>query len=124
MTKTAIAVFSDPSAGEEALGRVFNAMVLALELKERGEAVELAFQGAGSRWPAELVKEKHPAHALYRAVEPSIAGVCGACADVFGATEGAKATGLKLVRERAVPGTTGMLDLSRYLAEGYRLLVF
>ena len=50
--------------------------------------------------------------------------MCGACADVFGATEGAKATGLKLVRERAVPGTTGMLDLSRYLAEGYRLLVF
>ena len=123
MSKTAIVVFSDPKAGsEEALGRLFNAMFLTLELKEKGQDVALIFQGAGSRWPAEITKPAHPAHALYHAVADKVAGVCGGCADVFGATEGAKATGLKLVREKEIPGLGGILDLSRYLDQGYRLV--
>lgn len=125
MSKTAIVVFSDPkSGGEEALGRLFNAMFLTLELKEKGQEVALIFQGAGARWPAEVVKPQHPAHALHNAVQDKVAGVCGGCADVFGATEGAKATGLPLVRDRQIPGTTGILDLSRYLDQGYRLVTF
>ena len=52
MTKTAIVIFSDPThGGEEALGRLFNAMFLTLELKEKGQPVELLFQGTGTRWP-------------------------------------------------------------------------
>jgi DsrE/DsrF-like family len=125
MSKTAIVVFSDPKAGsDEALGRLFNAMFLTLELKDKGQEVALIFQGAGSRWPAEVTKPTHPAHALYHAVADKVAGVCGGCADVFGATEGAKATGITLVRERKIPGTSGILDLSRYLDEGYRLVAF
>lgn len=53
-----------------------------------------------------------------------LVGACGGCADVFGATEAAKASGVNLVRERAIPGTNGILDLSRYLDEGYRLVTF
>lgn len=125
MSKTAIVVFSDPKAGgEDALGRLFNAMFLTLELKEKGQEVELAFQGAGARWPAEVTKPSHPANALYNAVRDKVAGVCGGCADVFGAAEGAEGAGLKLVRERAIPGTTGILDLSRYLDSGWRLVTF
>jgi hypothetical protein len=125
MSGTAIVVFSDPKGGgEEALGRLFNAMFLALELKEKEQDVALIFQGAGARWPSEIVAPTHPANALYQAVADKVAGVCGGCADVFGATEGAKATGLKLVREKEIPGTTGILDLSRYLDAGYRLVTF
>lgn len=125
MAGTAIIVFSDPkSGGEEALGRVFNALFLALELKEKGEEVTLAFQGAGARWPAELIKPDHPANALYQAVRETIDGVCGGCADVFGATDGVKSTGLELIREKAIPGTAGILDLSRYLGRGDRLVTF
>ena len=125
MAGTAIIVFSDPkSGGEEALGRLFNALFLTLELKEKGEDVALAFQGAGARWPEALVKPDHPANALYQAVQEKIDGVCGGCADVFGATEGAKATGLKLIREKEIPGTAGILDLSRYLDRGDRLVTF
>lgn len=125
MSKTAIVVFSDPKSGsEEALGRLFNAMFLTLELKDKGQEVALIFQGAGARWPAETAKPTHPAHALYHAVADKVAGVCGGCADVFGATEGAKATGLKLVREREIPGVGSILDLSRYLDQGYRLVAF
>jgi DsrE/DsrF-like family len=125
MSKTAIVVFSDPKAGgEEALGRLFNAMFLTLELKEKGQEVAMIFQGTGARWPAEVIKHDHPAHALYHAVADKVAGVCGGCADVFGATEAATATGLPLVRDRQIPGTTGILDLSRYLDDGYRLVPF
>lgn len=124
MSKTAIVVFSDPKAGEEALGRVFNAMFLTLELKEKGREVALIFQGAGTRWPADLVKPDHPANALYNGVRDKIAGVCGGCADVFGASEGLKGADLKIVRDKAIPGTNGILDLSRYLDEGYRLIAF
>ena len=125
MSKTAIVVFSDPkSGGDEALGRLFNAMFLTLELKEQDETVELIFQGAGSRWPGEIVKPGHPAGDLYRAVQDKVAGVFGGCADVFGAADTAAAAGIKLVRERQIPGTSGILDLSRYLKEGFRLVTF
>jgi hypothetical protein len=125
MSKTSIVVFSDPNAGgDEALGRLFNAMFLTLELKDKGQDVALIFQGAGSRWPAEVTKPAHPAHALYHAVADKVAGVCGGCADVFGATEGVKATGLTLVREREIAGVGSILDLSRYLDQGYRLVTF
>lgn len=125
MSKTAIVVLSDPAAGsEEALGRLFNAMFVAYELKEKGQQVALIFQGTGTRWVSEIVKPGHPAHALYAAVKDTVAGVCGGCADVFGATADVKATGLSLIREKQIPGTSGIVDLSRYLDEGYRLLTF
>lgn len=122
MSKTAIVVFSDPKAGEEALGRVFNAMFVTLELKDKNQDVALIFQGAGTRWPAELAKPDHPGHSLYHAVRDKVAGVCGGCADVFGASEGLRGSNLELVRDKAVPGTSGILDLSRYLDDGYRLV--
>lgn len=125
MSKTAIVVLSDPASGaEEALGRLFNALFLAYEIREKGQEVALIFQGTGTRWVAEIVRPDHPAHALYSAVRDTVAGVCGGCADVFGATAEVKATGLSLIREKDIPGTAGILDLSRYLDEGYRLLTF
>jgi len=125
MSKTAIVVFSDPKAGsEEALGRLFNALFLTSELKEKGQEVALIFQGAGTRWPAEVTRLAHPANGLYLSVADKVVGVCGGCADVFGATDGVNATGLTLVREKQIPGMGGVLDLSRYLDQGYRLVAF
>ena len=125
MSKTAIIIYSDPKSGsEEALGRLFNGLFLAYELKEKGRDVAVVFQGAGTRWPAQLVKADHAAHALYEAVKDVVAGVCGGCADVFGATEDARKTGLKLDYEKAIPGTPGVLDLSSYLDQGYSLVTF
>jgi hypothetical protein len=125
VSKTAVVVFSDPSSeSEEALGRLFNALFVTYELREKGQEVALIFQGAGTRWPAVLVKPDHPANPLYDAVTDKVAGVCGGCADVFGATADVEATGLPLVHEKAIPGTSGILDLSRYLDDGYRLLTF
>ncbi|WP_428670302.1 hypothetical protein [Roseibium sp.] len=125
MPKTAIIVMSDPNTGgEEALGRVFNALVLTLSLKEKGEDVDLSFQGTGTRWPAELVKPAHPANGLYEAVRDRISGVSGGCADLFGAAQGVSDLGLSLTRDRALPRTHGLADLSKYIGAGSTLLVF
>lgn len=122
--KTVIVVFSDPKPGtDEALGRLFNALFLTIELKDKQQDVTLIFQGAGSRWVGELAKPEHPAHALYAAVEDKVL-VCGGCADVFNATAQAEMAGARLVRERKIPGVPEILDLSRYLDENARLLTF
>ncbi|MGE3957402.1 MAG: DsrE family protein [Vicinamibacterales bacterium] len=125
MSKTAIVIYSDPKSGtDEALGRLFNGMFVAYELLEKKQEVALLFQGAGVRWASELVQTEHPAHALYTAVKDSVVGVCGGCADVFGATQDATAAGATLIHEKAIPGTSGIIDLSKYLDAGYRVLTF
>ena len=107
--KTAVVVFSDPKSGtEEALGRVFNALATAYDCKQKGDEVEIVFQGTGSRWPAELTKPDHPAHELYELVADKVAGVSCGCADVFGATEDAEQSGLELIKDNPVPGTSGL----------------
>ena len=45
--KTAIIILSDPKGGEEALGRVFNALAVAHEGLQTGDQVEVVFNGAG-----------------------------------------------------------------------------
>ena len=123
--KNAIIVMSDPKTGsEEALGRVFNALAVAYDHKQAGDEVTLMFQGAGTRWAGELVKTDHPAHALYKAVEDTVAGVSCGCADVFGAGDSARESGLDLIKDNPVPGTSGMASLRNLRAEGYDLTIF
>ena len=71
-----------------------------------------------------MVEPDQPAHAILKAVEDKVVGARGGCAGVFGATEEAGASGLRLVRETDIAGTTSVLDLSRYGADGAGLLTF
>ena len=122
---TAIIVLSDPAAGgDEALGRLFNALALAHDLTQRRQDVEIVFQGAGTRWAAVLQRPDHPAHGLYAAVADRVAGVSTGCADVFGARADAEASGLALLRDNAIPGTSGLASIARYVADGYQVLTF
>ena len=123
--KTAVVILSDPKSGaEEALGRVFNALALAAESKQKGDEVAVLFNGPGTRWPAELTKLTHPAHALYQSVRDVVLGASCACAEVFGATESVKSCGVTTVNDNALPGTSGLLSLRRYLADGWSVVVF
>src|SRR5690242_14260420 len=106
--KSAIVVLSDPAGGEEALGRLFNALAAAYDLQQRRHAVEILFQGAGTRWTAHLTRPDHPAHTLYAAVADRVAGVSSACADVFGARGDAETNGFALLGDNALPGTSGL----------------
>ena len=122
--KIAIIILSDPKAGEEALGRAFNALALADEALRAGDEVEVVFNGAGTRWPEELTKVTHPANGLYNAVREVVKGASCGCAAVFGATKGVEACGLPILKDKALAGTPGLSNLRRYLAEGWQTLVF
>jgi len=123
-SKTAIVVLSDPRGGEEALGRVFNALAAAYDFKQKQQDVRLVFQGTGTRWTGILTKPDHPAHALYKAVEDTVVGASHACSVFFGAREDAQANGFALVADNAVPGTDGLPSLATYAADGYTLVTF
>jgi hypothetical protein len=122
--KTAIVVLADPAGGEEALGRLFNALAAAYDLKQKQQEVDILFQGAGTRWSGHLTRGEHPAHALYAAVADRVAGVSSACADVFGARADAESNGFNLIGDNAVPGTSGLPSLAKYVTDGYSVLTF
>ena len=123
-TKTAIVVPSDPGAGEEALGRLFNALAATYDFKQKDQDVQLLFQGTGTRWTGLLTETDYPAHALYKAVEDKVAGVSAGCAVAFGATDDAERNGFSLITTDSVPGTPGLPSLASYAADGYSILTF
>ena len=123
-TKTAIVVLSDPQGGEEALGRLFNALAATYDFKQKHQDVQLVFQGTGTRWTGLLTEIDHPAHALYKAVEDKVAGVSAGCAVSFGARDDAEHNGFPLISTNAVPGTVGLPSLANYAADGYAILTF
>ncbi|HAS42684.1 MAG TPA: hypothetical protein DCS93_19545 [Microscillaceae bacterium] len=121
MSKTAIVVLSEPKAGsEESLGRVLNALAAAYDFKNSGEEVKVLFQGAGTRWPAELQKEDHLANKLYKAVEDTIEGASLACSELFGA----EPAGLDLIKNNPVPGTSGLPSLVQLQKDGFNVITF
>ena len=123
--KTAIIVMSDPTNGsEEALGRVFNALAMAAECKDKGDEVALVFNGTGTRWPAELAQLSHPANGLYNSVRDVVRGASCGCAEFFGATESVASCGIPMVKDHGLAGTAGLLSLRRYLADGWKTVVF
>lgn len=123
--KTAIIIMSDPKNGsEEALGRVFNALALASECKQKGDEVAVVFNGTGTRWPSELSKLSHPANKLYNSVRDVILGASSSCAEVFGATESLEACGMPILKDHALAETAGLLSLRRYVADGWNTVVF
>ena len=123
--KAAIIVLTDPKSGsDEALGRVFNALAAAHDFQEKDIPVTVLFQGAGSRWVGVLQDPEHPAHALFEAVKDTVAGVSCGCAEVFGATEEVEKSGLELIKDNPVPGTSGLPSLQRLLADGHTVLTF
>ena len=118
MSKTTIVVLADPKGGEEALGRLFNALAATYDFKQKKQDVQLVFQGTGTRWSGEVVKSDHPAHALYKAVEDKVLGVSSGCSDVFGARADAEKNGFALITGNAVPGTSGLPSIATYASEG------
>jgi len=122
--KTAIIILSDPKAGEDALGRAFNGLAAAYDFKQNGDEVSVLFQGAGTRWIAELSNSNHPIHGLFEAVKDTVAGVSCGCAEVFGATEDVEKSAFEFVNDNAVPGTKGLPSLRKLASDGYTVMSF
>ena len=122
--KTAVLILSDPCGGDEALGRVFNALAAAYDFDQAGHTVRVQFHGAGTRWPEQLASLVHPAHDVYEAVRHTVAGASGACAGVFGASDSVRASGLDLIKDNPLPGTSGLASLRVLVDDGYTILSF
>ena len=122
--KTLVLVLSDPKSGEEALGRVANAFFTAYDLKQRKQHVEILFSGTGTRWPEELEKSAHPLHGLYESLKEQVSGVCGGCADIFGATKQIEAMGITQLRGLKIPDLNSFLEVGKYLGDGFRVITF
>lgn len=122
-TTTTLIIFSDPANGDEALGRVLNALAAAHDFDQRREPVQIVFQGAGTRWPALLQDASHPGHGLYKAVEHRLAGASLGCAALFEAKEGLERAGVRLLTDNPLPGTPGMASIAAYAASG-RVITF
>jgi hypothetical protein len=122
--KAAIIILSDPKAGEEALGRMFNGLAAAYDFKQKGTEVGIYFQGTGTRWPGVLANPEHPIHALYKEVQDTVAGVSCGCADVFGAREEVEKAGFDLITDNSVPGTSGLPSIAQISADGYTVFTF
>lgn len=122
--KAAIIILSDPKAGEEALGRMFNALAAAYDFKQQNVEVGIYFQGTGTRWPGVLVDAAHPVHALFKAVEDKVVGISCGCADVFGASDSVSASGFDLITDNSVPGTSGLPSIAKLSAEGATVYIF
>jgi hypothetical protein len=122
--KAAIIILSDPKAGEDALGRMFNGLAAAYDFKQKGTEVGIYFQGTGTRWPGVLAKPEHPIHALYKGVEDKVVGISCGCADVFGAREEVEKAGFDLITDNSVPGTSGLPSIAQISADGYTVFTF
>jgi len=122
--KAAIIILSDPKAGEEALGRMFNGLAAAYDFQQKGVEVGIYFQGTSTRWPGVLASSEHPVHALYQAVQGSVVGISCGCADVFGARAEAEKSGFDLITDNSVPGTSGLPSIAQIAADGYTVFTF
>ena len=118
MSTTTIIVLSDPNGGEEALGRVFNALAAAYDFKSQERPVQIVFQGTGTRWPRVLANHEHPAHALYEAVADRVAGASAGCSAAFGSRDDVAQAGLAFIGDNPVPATPGLPSLVRYTSDG------
>lgn len=98
MAKIAIVVFSDTTT-IEALGKVSNALTLALESIENGDDLKIIFEGAGTKWIGEMEKEEHKMHNLYKTVKNHITGACSFCANAFGVKNQVVQAGIPLLSE-------------------------
>jgi hypothetical protein len=123
--KNAIFILSDPlQGGDDALGRLFNALSFASESKNAGDDVAVVFAGPGTRWPAELMKLGHPARKLYESVREVVRGASCGCAEAFGAKTSVEACGLPQLADHALAGTPGVASFRRYVADGFHTFIF
>lgn len=114
------AAFIILAAGDthESLGRVVNALMGALEYVDRGEAVEVVFDGAGTQAAAAFAEKSHKYHDLFERVRAGMK-VCSYCADAFEMTDKIKAANLPLVDEfKGHPSFRSLVE------EGVQVLVF
>lgn len=84
--------------GDGDLGRVVNAFEMVKEFREADDEARLIFDGAGTKWIAELSKPDHR-YRRHEELKPHITGACGYCASAFKVREAVEAEHIALLEE-------------------------
>lgn len=118
MNKVAVVILAG-TEGNEALGRLANALFTAKEFVEHGDDIRIIFDGAGVTCIPALANPDHRYHTLYNELRDYISGVCSYCADAFQVTQAVKKEALKFADE-----FEGHPSLRNLLNQGYQVLTF
>lgn len=118
MAKAAIVVLADTETHAD-LGRIANALTSAREFKESGDETTIVFDGAGTKWVAELSNPDHRLHKAFESVKDVVAGACSYCASSFGVKEEVENSDVPLLEEYA-----GHPSLQKLVSEGYQVITF
>jgi len=118
MAKLSIVVLADTETRGD-LGRIANALTTAQEFLEAGDEFEVLFDGAGTKWIAELAGSDHKLTPAFDAVRDHIAGACDYCAKAFGVRAAVESSGIALLDEyRQHP------SLRKRVADGFEVITF
>lgn len=118
MSNIAIVILTD-TEGNEALGRIVNALTAAKEFKEGGDHIKVIFTGAGTKWVGELAKSDHNLNSVYSELKDQIAGACGFCAGAFGVDESVQSAGVCMLEEYG-----SNMSYRQLIQDGYQILTF
>jgi hypothetical protein len=118
MAKAATIVFADTDTAE-GLGRVMNALTTAKEFKEAGDDALVIFDGAGTKWIAELARDDHKYNALFEDVRDIVGGACSYCADAFGVKADVEQSGVELLEDYR-----GHPSVRKLVNDGYEVITF
>lgn len=116
--KIAIVVLADTTPAD-GLGRVVNALFAAKEFKDGGDAVQVIFSGAGTKWIGEIATPGHKLNAVYNDLRGNIVGACSFCSTAFGVSDAIKDQSIELLEEF---GTN--MSFRRFLQEGFTVITF
>ena len=118
MAKAASIVLADTDRAE-GLGRVVNALTTAKEFKEAGDDAVVIFDGAGTKWVAELSREDHKYHGLFEDVRDVVGGACAYCSGAYGVKEQVEQAGVRLLDD-----FEGHPSLRTLIGDGYAVVTF
>jgi len=96
-------------------------MLNALDMKQKGYDIKLVIEGSATKHVKELANPEKPLAKIYGRVKEAglIDCVCQACANQTGSLDSAKEQNLPLCNEMS-----GHPSISRYMEEGYEVIVF
>lgn len=118
MAKVAIVLLADTDT-HEGMGRMANALTTTRELKDAGDDTKLIFDGAGTKWVAELSNPDHKYSRVLGDVRDSIEGACAYCSKAFGVRDQVESAGIPLLDDYS-----GHPSLRSLIADGYQVLTF
>lgn len=118
MAKVAIVLLADTETPGD-MGRMANALTAAREFKQGGDEVTIIFDGAGTKWVAELSSSDHRYHRVFDEVRDRIGGACAYCSRAYGVKDAVEEAGVPLLRDFA-----DHPSLKRLVDDGYQVITF